>query len=511
MTASSRGTPVVLGASLSGLLVSLSLSRAGIDHVLVGGDEPPDAPRLGESLNEVAGPELWRCFGREFPQFFLTKSHISLFNRDYVSLVYVGNPLRSVETLARHAVPDGDVRFSFDQALLFHLDRAGFDRALYRKARSQPRCTFVAQRIARLHFDRDTDRVRGLALADGTELREPGYVFDAGGGQSAIAEAAALKTTPLGEEQRVVWGHWRREEGGPGGAADWWLHGTNLLRLHRDLDGIDGVSWLIPLGQTVSLGISIEAGRASHAGSSGVTVMRLLAAAYERRGLHVQAVFPREQPIQDITQTYFIRERAFGHNWALVGGTFIQIWYPSSTGIWAASAAAGLAPRLVAEPERIGTHYESILRSLLPFHGLLGELADDDGFRDEDDAYRFWTTWGTFLLPRVLDYLRITHGDLETRQRRHRLLARLAEAMRKRPGLLLLAWPFNRIGCYREADLPRQTAALAHYFGPRRFRAQNFLRSLLFLARVRPAWATRAFPARAPGPAPLPEVGGVSR
>ena len=30
--------PVILGSSLSGLLVSLSLSRAAVDHVLVGGE-----------------------------------------------------------------------------------------------------------------------------------------------------------------------------------------------------------------------------------------------------------------------------------------------------------------------------------------------------------------------------------------------------------------------------------------------------------------------------------------
>ena len=57
---SSAGPPLVLGSSLSGLLVSLALSRRGVEHRLVGGDEPASIPRLGESLNDTASPELFR-------------------------------------------------------------------------------------------------------------------------------------------------------------------------------------------------------------------------------------------------------------------------------------------------------------------------------------------------------------------------------------------------------------------------------------------------------------------
>ena len=68
--------PVVIGSSFAGVLVSLSLSRAGVQHILIGGDEPDDSPRLGESLNECASPELFSEYSEEFPDCFHTKSHI---------------------------------------------------------------------------------------------------------------------------------------------------------------------------------------------------------------------------------------------------------------------------------------------------------------------------------------------------------------------------------------------------------------------------------------------------
>ncbi len=43
-----QNLPVILGTTVPGLLISHSLSRAGRPHVLIGGPEPPEKPRLGE-------------------------------------------------------------------------------------------------------------------------------------------------------------------------------------------------------------------------------------------------------------------------------------------------------------------------------------------------------------------------------------------------------------------------------------------------------------------------------
>src|SRR5256885_6357060 len=102
---------VVLGSSLSGVLVSLSLSRAGIEHVLVGGEEPPAIPRLGEALTDCASPEPWRLFGRELPDCFYYKSHISIMNGDFATLIHLASPLRSPERVARFSPATGKPRY----------------------------------------------------------------------------------------------------------------------------------------------------------------------------------------------------------------------------------------------------------------------------------------------------------------------------------------------------------------------------------------------------------------
>ena len=84
--------------------------------------------------------------------------------------------------------------------------------------------------------------------------------------------------------------------------------------------------------------------------------MDCLSAAFAQRGIDYRSTFSSQRPIADLTQRYFVRERAFGKNWLLVGGTFIQIWYPSSSGLWTVVAAAGMAPHLINEPMRFGAH-----------------------------------------------------------------------------------------------------------------------------------------------------------
>ena len=46
-----------------------------------------------------------------------------------------------------------------------------------------------------------------------------------------------------------------------------------------------------------------------------------------------------------------MRDRAYGQNWLLVGGTYITIWFPSSAGLWTVTAACGMAERLMDEPK----------------------------------------------------------------------------------------------------------------------------------------------------------------
>ncbi|MCB0162470.1 MAG: hypothetical protein KDD83_30240, partial [Caldilineaceae bacterium] len=60
---STHPIPAVIGSGLSGLLISHALSKAGIDHVLIGGPPSTGSPRLGESLGIPATVHL----ATEFP------------------------------------------------------------------------------------------------------------------------------------------------------------------------------------------------------------------------------------------------------------------------------------------------------------------------------------------------------------------------------------------------------------------------------------------------------------
>jgi len=185
---------VVLGSSLSGVLVSLSLSRAGIDHILVGGEEPAAVPRLGEALTDCASPELWRLYGREFPDCFYYKSHISIMNGNFATLIQLANPRRSPERVAAFSPEKGKPGYPWLGDGLFHLDRIAFDKAVYRKAIQQKPCRFISAKIE--HVSMEGDRVSRIDLQGADAISDPRYVFDCSRG--LVAEAIQIETDRSG-------------------------------------------------------------------------------------------------------------------------------------------------------------------------------------------------------------------------------------------------------------------------------------------------------------------------
>jgi flavin-dependent dehydrogenase len=400
--------PVVLGSSATGILVSLQLSRDGIEHILIGSDDPPsDLPRLGESIIDTSSPELWRLYGHEFPECFYYKNHIAYLDGNFSALCHVASPTRGKKRIAKFAPADGrKTRYPWFGEALFHLDRVAFDRAAYHKARAQQECRFVAKWVTRIAVD--GDRVTRIELDDGDAIENPKYVFDATGFAGLVARAAGVGMKPISEPQRVVWTHYRREtsEEMP---AEWWRGGTNLLRLDQKFDGIDAMSWMIPLGKTLSVGMSLDA-KSARGDDDAEALMHTLSEAWRRRGVDYRPIFPEERPIQQLRHSYFVRDRAFGANWLLVGPTFITIWFPGSTGLWTVLAAAGMAKRLVERPE-MGEFYQRSMRSLLRFHQILDEVARGPIWKSSFQVYRFFGRGGALIWGRVADYLRIRDDD----------------------------------------------------------------------------------------------------
>ena len=369
--------------------------------MLVGGGEPAAVPRLGEALTDCASPELWRLFGREFPEFFYYKSHISIMNGDFSTLIHLADPLRSPERVARFSPERGRPGYPWLGDGLFHLDRIAFDRAVYHKTLAQKPCRFIAAKIERVVMD--GDRVARIELAGHDPIVDPKYVFDASRG--LVAEALALKQTDLGAPQRVVFSHYRRAELDTH-APEWWRHGTNLLRLDREFDGLDAMSWLITNGKTLWVGMSFDSD-GEHGNDDASALMDLLERAYRRRGLDYRPLYPEQhQPIQELRHTYFVRERAYGANWLLAGGGFINIWFPSSTGLWTATAAAGMAARLIKDPS-LGRHYQKYMRGLVKLHSLWEKMAHGPHFKSSLQVYGFLARGMHFIPSRIAAYLRI--------------------------------------------------------------------------------------------------------
>ena len=467
---------------MTGLMISLSLSRAGIRHTLLGGGPPPDVPRLGESLNEPAAPELFRLFGEEWPDLFVKKNHISLFNGPYVTSIHIGNPNLSLARVARSVIRRGEVRLPRARTILTHVDRVEFDKRLYAKVLEQPACEFRQALVAEVHHDPDSDRITRLALDDGTVIDDVAYAFDATGPRGLLAEAAQVRRAPMSVPQRVVWMHLRRTDLASRPRL-WWLFGTNLVRLHEESDGIDGIAWVIPIGTTLSLGLSVDVDTASDE-QEDEALLEVLMGACERRGLAVREVFPERWKHCAVRNQYYVRERAHGANWLLAGAAFATVWFPTSSGIWTTTCAAGLAPRLLEDPLGAGAEYERLMRKLLPFHDLQEQMVHGRAFESVGECLAFWARWLSFIPARLAAYFRIVNG---AGKRRWRLgvLDSATKRFQRHPRTQMLLWGMIPARGTYQPDLSRQADVYPSYFKTGRHRLRNVVGGLARLFTIK--------------------------
>jgi flavin-dependent dehydrogenase len=481
--ASDRGRPVIVGSSMTGLMISLSLSRAGVAHVLLGGGPPADVPRLGESLNEPAAPELYRLFGKEWPDLFVKKNHISLFNGSYVTSIHIGNPNRRLAQVAETVIRDGQVRLPKARTILTHVDRVEFDKRLYAKVRAESCCEFRETLVSRVVHDAPSDVITRLELTDGTSLENPQYVFDATGPRGLVAEAAGVPRAPMSTPQRVVWTHLRRQELDSRPRL-WWLFGTNLVRLRQETDGIEGIAWVIPIATTLSLGLSVDAATAPDETYDDEALLELLVAACERRGLAVRSIYPEAWKSCGVRNQYYIRKRAFGANWLLAGAAFATVWFPTSSGIWTTTCAAGLAPRLLDDPHGAGTEYERLMRKLLPFHDLQEQMVHGPAFESVGDCLAFWARWLSFIPARLAAYFRIVNGA-DKRRWRLGVLDSATKRFQRHPRTQMLLWGLIPARGTYQPDLSKQADVYPSYFKTGRHRLRNVLGGLSRLFTIK--------------------------
>lgn len=355
--------PVIIGSGLSGMVISDRLAQAAIPHILIGGP-PHDRPRLGESIDPAGTLELLE-FYPEFDRFYFKKRWITVFVGDYATACNFG------PSLGRSA---GLRMMGFRSPSEFiHVDRVGFDRALYEKVVSSDYCTRLESLVDDVDYDPQMDTIEALHLKNGETL-QPGYIFDCTNHVRLLGRALDMPIEWLGEPQRVVFTHYHAAAETPADRLfdEEWKHSTNIVRLYADMDRLDGVAWAIPLGSYISVGISMPLG---HDDLGADEVMAAVEDAYHRRGMSFLDVFDQPKPAIAIPrQQYFYHERAFGQNWLLAGPSYGQVWFPSSSGVGSSLAAAYLAPQILRNPQAVGRKYQEYVAGLRESHRVFDRM-----------------------------------------------------------------------------------------------------------------------------------------
>ncbi len=328
-----QNLPVVIGCGIGGMIVSHALCQAGVRHVLVG-DPLKGGIRPGESLDlpaSVAMPEVFPTLTR----FFHHKGGVTaLFGQQSIDLEFQMPEYRYL-----HRLVEG-MGFPLPPSL-YQVDRIGFDAALFELLEQHPACLRVPGRVSEIEYDEAGDRIVSLTLPDGSKLTRPSFVFDGSGPARVIGRAAGLELETLSDRHRAVIAHFDS----PGEA--WWTPRTALLRLYRELHGLRGGVWCIPMCDTISVGVSTPAeGEGAFAGSDDA----MMAAALEgmrRAGVEINPSGASAKRQKGARYTYSRYRRSHGANWLLVGSSVLQAWWLASAGLGVILAAAAIAPELV--------------------------------------------------------------------------------------------------------------------------------------------------------------------
>jgi flavin-dependent dehydrogenase len=347
--------PVVIGSGLTGLSISHCLSRAAIDHLLIG-RRPDLAPRLGESLN-LEGTLLLREMFPELSRFFYPKRDALGFFGDYEVLCDFEVSQRAVSRAIFRSL-------GYAAATEFlQVERIGFDAALWDLATSSLHCTVLESPVASLGFDAPSNAFTSVHLGDGSVVR-PSYVFDATNHGRLLGHAANVPCRTLGVPQRVAFTHYHLAPDAPREPEPWEI-ATAVVRIFRATDEFDGVAWCIPIGEYVSVGVTTAADETA---LSDETLLERAAAAFASRGIDIRRRFTERVEIKGVRHSYFAYERASGANWLLAGPSFCQVWWLAGAGVGTALTAAQLAPKLLRDPRRWGAEYDHYMKQLLPIH-----------------------------------------------------------------------------------------------------------------------------------------------
>ncbi|MDX7998710.1 hypothetical protein FE394_05765 [Xenorhabdus sp. Reich] len=345
--------PVIIGGGIAGMLISHQLAQDKIPHLIVGKPEIGDTPKLGESMTEVVSLEFARRF-KALSRYFYSKE----FTPFYMGELVAGLRFHFFESLASLFMEE-DMPKHF-----IHIDRLGFDKALYDEVIAAPECTWVEAFVEHIEYAGESDRVELLHLSDG-QIIHPSYVWDCTNHIRLLGRKIGLTYTELDSRRQVIFTHYYQKAGSTLCDADSlpWLHATSLLSADEEFDQLKGVSWLIPMGSYVSVGISMLPEDIRD--RTAEEIIALLTKAYKRRGTDYSKHFTCRREIVSLPTQHFTHERFSGKNWALVGGSGISTWFTSGSNLSIATFMSSIASKIIQSPEIYGEYYETHVRGFV--------------------------------------------------------------------------------------------------------------------------------------------------
>ena len=341
-----QNVPVIVGSGIAGMLISRELSRKSIPHILIGKPLLGDSPKLGESMTEVVSIEFTKNF-KEYAQYFYSKEVTPFFMGDRVS----GLRFNFFKTLASLFMEDDKPPESF-----IHIDRIGFDQALYEEVRKAKTCYWLDSLVSDIDYHADSDNVKRIMVNDHDDI-VPSYVWDCTNHIRLLGRKLKIPVKNFDSPRKVFFTHYFQKGSCPQchGEDLPWMHATSLLQAQEHYDHLQGISWLIPLGNYVSVGVSMTPEDVGN--KTGEEVITLLTKAYQSRGPDYSKYFPRRKEIISVPSQHFSYDRFVGKNWALVGGSAINAWFTSGSNISIVACMATMADKIISKPEIYGEHY----------------------------------------------------------------------------------------------------------------------------------------------------------
>ena len=382
---------VIIGSGVTGMAISKSLSAQEIEHVLIG-PPPNDSPKLGESINPEGSTELMNQYGDYRECFFdkpLTTIAVGKYKVDCNFSKLRSYP--TVDFFLNRLSPGIHIPKE-----MMHIDRLKFDQKLYSEIRKSPYVDMRDARVSSVDYDKKSDQVTQLHFEGGESIR-PKYIFDCTNHARFLGRSLNIPVDFISDKQRVVFCHFHSEKSDEKSSETnseesclskkEWESATNLLRIEKEFDGVEGFAWCIPIGEYISVGMTMNDSEETREFSEEA-IVEILQKAYSVRGIKFKNKFPHQSEIISVSGQYFQHEKAFGQNWLLAGPSFGQIWYMSGSGFGAGLTTAVMAPDLVRNPMKAGKAYERYMKEFIKTHWPVDWFINVDHEKISQQAFR---------------------------------------------------------------------------------------------------------------------------